>query len=308
MKNIYFNSPSFFKAFAVLFITASLIGCNNDNEKSDAYGNFEAVEVIVSSEGQGQIINFNVEEGQKIKIDEQVGLIDTILLDLQKKEVEANIASLGSKVMSIHEQIAVYEAQKKKLLIDKDRLEKLFKTEAATQQQLDNVNSSLAINEKQLEATRRKIKDSNRATMSQYGPLSKKVDLINEQINRCNIISPVAGTVLQKFAEQGEMTSMGRPLFKIADLSTLKVKAYATATQLSDVKVGQKVTVLTDGKDGTMNQTQGVIEWISDKAEFTPKTIQTKEERVSLIYAFKVRVKNADGFFRIGMPAEVNFK
>lgn len=308
MKNISLKTVKTSKVLFALCISAALVSCNGGDEKSDAYGNFEAVEVIVSSEGQGQITAFNVEEGQKVKIDEQVGLIDTVLLDLQKKEVEANIASLGAKVMSIHEQIAVYEAQKKKLMIDKDRLEKLYKTEAATQQQLDNVNSSLAINEKQLEATRRKIKDSNRATMSQYGPLSKRVDVINEQIDRCKIISPVAGTVLQKFAEKGEMTSIGRPLYKIADLSTLKVKAYATATQLSDVKVGQKVIVLTDGKEGTMNQTQGVIEWISDKAEFTPKTIQTKEERVSLIYAFKVRVKNTDGFFRIGMPAEVNFK
>ncbi|MBD0405044.1 HlyD family secretion protein [Flammeovirga sp. EKP202] len=303
MKNRSFNTT-----FIGLFLSVCFLSCNSDNEKSDAYGNFEAVEVIVSSEGQGRIIDLKIEEGDKISTDEKLGQIDTVLLQLQKEEVEANIAALGARVMSIHEQIAVYEAQKKKLLIDKDRLEKLFKNEAATQQQLDNVNSSLAINEKQLEATKRKIKDSNKATMSQYEPLRSKVDLINEQINRCAIISPVKGTVLQKFAEKGEMTSTGKPLYKVADLSTLKVKAYASASQLSSIKVGQKVIVLTDGKEGEMNQTDGTVEWISDKAEFTPKTIQTKEERVSLIYAFKVKVENKDGYFRIGMPAEINFK
>ncbi|WP_044203454.1 HlyD family secretion protein [Flammeovirga sp. OC4] len=305
MKNRSFNPTLIFIS---LLLSSSFLGCNSGDEKSDAYGNFEAVEVIVSSEGQGRIIDLKIEEGDKINEGEKVGQIDTVLLQLQKEEVEANIAALGARVMSIHEQIAVYEAQKKKLLIDKDRLEKLFANEAATQQQLDNVNSSLAINERQLEATKRKIKDSNKATMSQYEPLSRKVDLINEQISRCSIVTPVKGTVLQKFAEKGEMTSMGRPLYKLADLSTLKVKAYASASQLASIKVGQKVTVLTDSKEGEMNQTEGIIEWISDKAEFTPKTIQTKEERVSLIYAFKVKVKNKEGYFRIGMPAEINFK
>ncbi|KXX68945.1 HlyD family secretion protein [Flammeovirga sp. SJP92] len=305
MKNISIHPLSLLISIA---ITGTFFSCNSSDEKSDAYGNFEAVEVIISSEGQGRIINLDIEEGDKIKNGETVGQIDTVLLQLQKEEVEANIAALGSRVMSIHEQIAVFEAQKKKLLIDKERLEKLFANEAATQQQLDNVNSSLAINEKQLEATKRQIKDSNKATMSQYEPLSRKVDLINEQISRCKIIAPVKGTILQKFAEEGEMTSIGKPLYKVADLSTLKVKAYTSASQLSTIKVGQKVTVLTDTKEGAMKQTQGVIEWISDKAEFTPKTIQTKEERVSLIYAFKVKVENKDGFYRIGMPAEVNFK
>ncbi|MBB6461177.1 HlyD family secretion protein [Flammeovirga kamogawensis] len=304
--NIYTSIYS--KGIALLTLgAASLFSCSNEDNKSDAYGNFEAIEVIVSAESNGQLVNFDVLEGQKVKEGDQVGLVDTVLLHLQKEEVLANIAALGSKVMSIHEQIAVYEAQHKKLMIDKDRLEKLFATEAATQQQLDQVNSSLAINEKQLEATRRKIKDSNRATLSQYGPLSKKVDVLSEHIDRCNIISPITGTVLQKYAERGEMTSIGRPLYKVANLSTIKVKAYATATQLNGVKIGQKVTVLTDGKDGTLNQTQGIVEWISDKAEFTPKTIQTKEERVSLIYAFKVKVQNKDGLYRIGMPAEINF-
>ncbi|WP_281613263.1 HlyD family efflux transporter periplasmic adaptor subunit [Flammeovirga sp. SubArs3] len=307
MKNIDKNTNLLSKTILGLACLFSLSACNSNDEKSDAYGNFEAVEVVVSAQENGQLKSFEVNEGQKIKIEQQIGLIDTVLLHLQKEEMLAQINSLGDRVMSYHEQIEVYKAQKEKLTNDKDRLEKLFANEAATQQQLDDVNAALTINEKQLTATKRKIQDSNRATLSQYEPLSKKVDLINERIKRCTISSPISGTVLQKYVENGEMTGTGRPLFKVADLDIIKVKAYASATQLQKIKTGQKVTVLTDGQEGNMNQTQGVVEWISDKAEFTPKTIQTREERVSLVYAFKVRVDNKDGKFRIGMPAEINF-
>ncbi|MBB3696067.1 HlyD family efflux transporter periplasmic adaptor subunit [Flammeovirga yaeyamensis] len=303
MKKIN-NTLKYIGLFGASFI---LFSCNLNDEKSDAYGNFEAVEVIVSAEGNGPLTQFTISEGDQLKKDQEVGVIDTVMLALQKEEVLANIRSLGSKVMSIHEQIAVYEEQHKKLITDKDRLEKLFKAEAATQQQLDEIYAAIAINEKQLVATKRKIKDNNRATMSQYEPLSKKIDVLNEQIKKSVVHSPINGVVLEKYAEQSEITSYGRPLFKIAQLSQLKVRAYASANQLQNVKVGQEVTVLTDSKEGEMNATKGKIEWISSKSEFTPKTIQTKEERVNLVYAFKVVVDNKDGKFRIGMPAEINF-
>ncbi|OHX65199.1 HlyD family secretion protein [Flammeovirga pacifica] len=295
------------KYIVLLCISSIIFSCNINEEKSDAYGNFEAVEVIVSAEGNGTLTQFEIEEGDRLKAGQHIGVIDTVMLTLQKEEVLANIRSLGSKVMSIHEQIAVYEEQHKKLLNDKDRLEKLFKAEVATQQQLDEINAGIAINEKQLIATKRKIKDSNRATLSQYEPLSKKIDVINEQISKSKITSPIDGIVLEKYAEASEIASYGRPLFKIAKLSTLKVRAYASASQLENVKVGQEVTIMTDNSNGEMHTTKGKIEWISAKSEFTPKTIQTKEERVNLVYAFKVKVENKNGKFRIGMPAEINF-
>ncbi|WNJ19890.1 HlyD family efflux transporter periplasmic adaptor subunit [Pontibacter sp. G13] len=286
----------------------SIHGCQTETAKSDAYGNFEAVEITVSAEGNGQLIDFPVESGQILESDEYLGQIDTILLQLQMAQVEANIASLGDRVVSIHEQIAVYEAKQRKLEQDQARLKKLFAAEAATQQQLDQVENELAINASQLAATRSSIQSSNKATMSQYQPLQKQVDLIKEQIRRCRVIAPGKGTVLQKFVEQGEMVSTGKPLFKMADLSVMKIKAFASANQLANLQVDQTVTVKTDDGQGGFRDWSGVIEWISDEAEFTPKTIQTREERVSLVYAFKVRVNNEDGLLRIGMPGEVIFQ
>lgn len=297
MKNIY----------TIILSGLILSSCGNKENSADAFGNFEADEVIVSAQGNGELLSYHVVEGKNYQTGDNLGWIDTVMLSLQKAQVEAQIAALGTQVVSVHEQIAVYKAQKEKLLVDKARLEKLFANEAATQKQLDDVNSALDVNEKQLVALKRKINDSNHAVMAQYEPLSRQIDIINEQIKKSEIIAPIDGVVLNKYAEYGELMAVGKPVCKMANVAQIQLKAYISGDQLAEIKMGQKVTVQSDNGKGGLNQTEGEVTWISDKAEFTPKIIQTRDERVALVYAVKVLVNNAEGQFKIGMPGELVF-
>lgn len=298
-----------------------LAACNSKNGNYDASGTFEADEVIVSSLATGKILYLNVEEGSSLAKDSIVGLVDPTGLSLQKEEIQATIESLGEQtataepqVKALQDQLAVQQSQLDNLLHEKTRIENLLKQDAATGKQLDDINAQIDVVKKQMNVTQQQIHvqksnvgTQNRGILSQGKPLEKKVAQIEDLLNKTNIKNPINGTVITKYAEAGEMTSSGKALYKIADLSTITLRAYITGTQLSEVKLGQTVKVLVDDGADKYKEFAGTITWVSDKAEFTPKTIQTKDERANLVYAIKVKVKN-DGYLKIGMYGEVKFK
>lgn len=285
----------------LIFIIIIITACSSNNNKSDAYGNFEVTEIIVSSEANGKILSFKIEEGELLKADETVGLIDTVKLNLQKQQLIDTQKAIASKLEIISAQIEVQKQQKANLMIDKNRLAKLFKDGAATQQQLDKINGSLDLIEKQILS----IKTQKAGIFDEIQAIGKQIDQVEESLKNCYIKNPVSGTVLSKFVEQGEITVFGKPLYKIADLTELKLKVYVSGAQLPNINIGQKVEVLIDKNEKSDRKLEGEVCWISTSAEFTPKTIQTKKERVNLVYAVKVRVKN-DGSLKIGMPGEIN--
>jgi len=302
----------------IWIIAVSLAACNSNKEKFDASGTFEADEVIVSSELNGKILSFDVDEGSVLKKDSTVGTIDAVNIALQKEQVEANIASLREKTSDVNpqvkllqEQLTVQQAQLSNLEHEKKRIENLLKEDAATGKQLDDINYQVDALQKQMNVTQQQINvqksnvsTQNRSILSEGKPLAKNIAMLEEQLSKSRIINPVAGTVLTKYAEAGEITAAGKALYKIADLSVITLRAYITGTQLSQVKLGQQVKVLVDDGKNKYKELTGSITWISDKAEFTPKTIQTKDERANLVYAVKIKVKN-DGFLKIGMYGEV---
>lgn len=307
--------------FAVLGLaTACLVSCNRNGNDFDASGTFEADEVIVSSLASGRLIDFNVEEGEMLAKDSVVGKVDPIPLRLQKEELEASIRALHQQTVNVVPQVELLENQLKvqqsqldNLLHEKSRIENLLKQDAATGKQLDDMNAQIDIVKKQMAVTKQQINvtksntaTQNRGILSQEKPLEKKAAQIEDLLEKTNIRNPISGIVLTTYAEEGEITSAGKALYKIADLSSINLRAYITGAQLSTIKLGQQLRVFIDQGADKYKEYPGKIIWISDKAEFTPKTIQTKEERAHLVYAIKVKVKN-DGLLKIGMYGEVMF-
>lgn len=300
-------------AFTVLLFAS----CGNKNDY-DASGHFEADEVIVSAQQSGELLSFNVREGDTLSAGAIVGQIDVTLSRLQKQQVEASIAALKQKTSSPEEQtelirkeLAVQQAELEHQRRERRRTANLVKADAATRKQLDDMDALIEKLEKQIAATRQQIALSksntatqNRGILSEQAPLEAKVRQAQEQIARGRIVNPISGMVLTKYALKGELTAAGRPLYKIADTDTLDLKAYVTGDQLAEIKPGQQVTVRIDQSDKEYKTYPGIITWIAAKSEFTPKTIQTKDERANLVYALKVRVKN-DGSLKIGMYGEV---
>lgn len=297
------------------------MSCGNKNGKFDATGTFEADEVIVSSELAGKITSFSVEEGQTIPKDSIVAVVDAANISLQKEQVEANIQALSEKtadvspqVRLLENQLAVQQSQLNNLLHEQARVQNLLKQDAATGKQLDDITAqvdvaqkNLAVTQQQINVQRSNVATQNRGIMSEGKPLEKRIAQLDDQLKRATILNPVNGTIITKYAEQGEITAAGKALYKIADLSNMTLRAYITGTQISQVKLGQVVKVLVDDGADKYKELPGTIVWIADKAEFTPKTIQTKEERANLVYAIKVKVKN-DGYLKIGMYGEIKFK
>lgn len=305
----------------ILAATLLLASCGNNGNGGDASGTFEADEVIVSSELGGKIILLNIDEGSVLAKDSIVGVVDAGNLSLQKEQVEASIESLrdktadvGPQVRLLEQQLQVQQSQLSTLLHEKQRVENLIRADAATGKQLDDINAQVDVVQKQMEVTRRQIQvqrsnvaTQNRSVLSESKPLSKRVAQLEDQLKRASIVNPVNGTVITQYAEEGEITAPGKAIYKIADLRYLVLRAYLSGRQLAQVKLGQTVKVLVDDGKDKYRELPGTITWISDKAEFTPKTIQTKEERVNLVYAVKVKVKN-DGYLKIGMYGEVKFQ
>ena len=297
-----------------------LLSCGGKNGKYDASGTFEADEVIVSAELPGKILRLDIEEGHSVAKDSIVGVLDAENISLQKEQVEANIQALGEKTSDVSPQVKLLENQLEvqrsklnNLLHERTRIEKLLKQDAATGKQLDDINSEIDVAEKNIDVTQQQINvqrnsvaTQNRSILSESKPLQKRVAQLDDQLSKANIVNPVDGTVITKYAEAGEVTSAGKALYKIADLSTMTLRAYITGSQLSQLKLGQNVKVLVDDGADKYREMPGTVTWISDKAEFTPKTIQTKDERANLVYATKIKVKN-DGYLKIGMYGEVKF-
>jgi len=290
------------KKILILSILGFILASCINNDKSDAYGNFEAIEVIISSQANGQLMMPHIEEGMKVNQGHTQGLTDTIDLSLKKAQLLAQESVVLAKLKNIDSQISVQEQQKKNLLVDKARVEKMLKDGAATQKQMDDITGALDLLQQQIKASTVQ-KESIRAEL---GTIGAQVRQVEESISKCFIISPLSGTVLVKFAEAGEITTMGKPVCKIADLDQLELKVYISGDQLPYLKLGQTVEVIIDKDKSDVTTLQGTVSWISSKAEFTPKTIQTRKERVNLVYAAKVKVAN-DGTLKIGMPGEINF-
>lgn len=287
----------------IITVLMFLDGCSNNKQKSDAYGNFEATETIVSSESSGKLNEFNVEEGMLIEAGETVGYIDTNQLYLKKNQLAQQKNTTRTKFKNVSAQVSVLQEQKRVALREKERIERLLKDEAATGKQLDDINGSIDVINRQINS----IEMQNTTTNEELKGLDVQIAQVVDQLQKSSITNPVKGTIILKLAEQGEIVSFGKPLYKIADISTMELRAYVSGAQLTEIKLGQKVKVLIDDGAKGYKTLEGEISWISSKAEFTPKIVQTKEERVNLVYAFKVRVVN-DGSIKIGMPGEVVFK
>jgi HlyD family secretion protein len=279
-----------------------LSSCKNNNKLSDAYGNFEAVQVTISAESAGRILYLNLDEGSQPDSGSIVALIDTTDLYLKKLQLQAQMNAVSGKKSSVIAQVDVQQQQKANLLVEKNRITKLITDKAATPKQLDDVNGAIDLIDKQVAS----ISTQNTGIAEELEVIERQIAQVNESIHKCYIRNPVKGTVLNKYAEAGEISVPGRALYKIADLSVLELKVYVSGIQLPGVKQGQQVEVLIDADKKTNRKLSGIVSWISPKAEFTPKIIQTKEERINLVYAVKIRVHN-NGSLKIAMPAEVNF-
>ena len=279
-----------------------MCACSSKTDQADAYGNFESTEVIISAETNGRILKFDPREGSLLTKESELALIDTTILNLQKGEIEAGINSVRTKIGTINAQNEIINQQIVNTRVNIGRIEKMLKDDAATSKQLDDLTGQVEVFQKQIAANNTQ-KASVVAELSVYD--SKKATL-NEQLRRSSVKSPLSGTLIEKYAEAGEITAAGKPLAKIADLSVMKLKVYVSGAQIGKIKTGQQCNVrIDDGNKGYRSFT-GSISYISGKAEFTPKIIQTKEERVTLVYAVNIDVVN-DGSLKSGMPGEAIF-
>lgn len=304
MMNFLSKIPAY-----VLLLTALLLlpACSGNNKGFDATGTFESDEVIVSAEANGKLLQFKAEEGKSFSKDEVVGLVDTVQLYLKKKQLIANIKALLSKQPEIAIQLATIQEQIESAKRDQKRIQNLVSANAASQKQLDDINSQLELLNKQYAATKSSLAITSNGLQSETLPLLAQIEQIDDQINKSIIRNPINGIVLTKYAEPMELTANGKALYKIANLDELNLKAYISGGQLPQIKIGQQVRVFVDKDANEYKEMQGEITWISSKAEFTPKTIQTKDERANLVYAIKVKVKN-DGYLKIGMYGEIKLK
>jgi HlyD family secretion protein len=325
---------SIFRNLLLPLAFTGFISCNSGNNKFDATGTFEADEVIVSAEATGQLLQFNVEEGANLSRDSVVGKIDPTAIELQKEQASSSVEALQQKTNNAAPQVNILESQvqlqNRQIDVDETQLQvlekeqlryqKLVAADAVPAKQLDDITgqvnvlkdkivaakTQLKVLQSQINSQRQMVDIQNRGILSEQKPMEKKVAQLQDQLSKTTIKNPVTGMVLTKYADQGEFTAAGKALYKIADLSTMKLRAYITGNQLAQVKLDQPVTVKIDDGKGGYREMKGVISWISDKAEFTPKTIQTKDERANLVYAMKINVVN-DGYLKIGMYGEVVF-
>lgn len=287
-------------------LAIALTGCRNSAEDFDATGTFEATEVIVSAEAAGKLIHFRADEGTKLTCGEEAGLIDTVQLHLQKLQLLANRKSVDTQRPDIGKQIAATRQQIAKAEQEKARVERLLQSNAANRKQLDDWNAEIALLNKQLEAQLSTLQNSTASLNEQSASVAIQVAQVEDKLQKSRIVSPISGTVLAKYAEAGELASVGKPLFKIADVENMYLRAYITSKQLAEIKLGQQVTLYADFGDGERKPFEGTITWISDKAEFTPKTILTDDECANQVYAVKISFRN-DGTAKIGMYGEVKF-
>lgn len=287
------------KILIVLTIAVLLTACNSNGDKADGYGNFEATEITISAENTGKLMAFTIDEGTVVEHNQLIGYIDTIPLYLKKEQLLVQKDVINSKSKGVLSQIDVLQARLKSANINKTRVENLIRDNAGTQKQLDDVQGEIDIIKNQI----RSVEIQNAPVVNELKTLDVQLQQVENQIQKSKIVNPINGTVLSKYAEANEIVAFGKPLYKIADLSTMELRVYVSETQLAKITIGESVSVKIDDQEG-MKTYEGTISWIASEAEFTPKIIQTKEERVALVYAVKIQVKN-DGSLKIGMPAEM---
>ena len=283
-----------------------LLSCNKSKDNYDATGSFEATEIIVSSQANGKILEFTVNEGEQLQQGQQVGLIDSTQLHLQKMSLLSNQRGVRAQQPDIRTQTAAIQEQIRTLEREKARVQRLLASNAANRKQLDDIESQIDVLQRQLSAQTSTLQKNTQNISAQGSTLDIQIAQLEDQLEKTRIVSPISGMVLNKYVEMGELAGMGTPLFKIADTNTLYLRAYVTNDQLAQIKISDEVTVSVDAGDGKMKPYTGTLNWISDKSEFTPKTIQTKNERANLVYAIKIAVPN-DGYLKIGMYGEVVF-
>ena len=288
------------KLFGIVIVATLSASCGSGDGDYDASGVFEATEVIVSAKGTGEIVRLDIQEGQNVAAGAQVGFIDTLQLHLRKMQLLANMTAVESRHYDVSRQIASIQQQIATQKTERTRYENLVRSNAANQKQLDDINAQIALLEKQLAAQTETLENNNRNVSGESTGLQAQVAQIEDQIRQNVISSPIDGTVLSKYAEQGEWAVQGRALFKVADIARMNLRVYITAGQLTELKIGQQVEVYADRGESDRREYPGTVTWISDQAEFTPKTIQTRDERANLVYAVKVAVRN-DGYIKKGM-------
>ena len=293
----------------VLFLAmglAVLAGCSNKDVNYDASGVFETTEVLVSARGTGEIIALNIEEGQHVSANEMLGYLDTTQLELKKELLNANKHAATSRRLNTSQQVASLQQQIANLRREQTRFEAMLKDGAVTQKQVDDIGYQIAVLERQLTAVNEQVSSANSSIDNQSEGFDAQIGQVNDMLRQAIITSPIDGIILSKYAEQGEFAAPGRALFKVADVSKMRLRAYITADLLTNVQIGQKVKVYADqGKDGR-KEYEGTVSWIASEAEFTPKTIQTRDERSNLVYAVKIDVTN-DGLIKRGMYGDVKF-
>ena len=266
-------------------INLLLLSCSNKDGQYDASGVFEATEIMVSAQANGELMTFNVMEGQRVEANAPLGYIDTTQLYLRKMQLLANVNAVESRQYNVSRQIAAIQHQIATQKTEQRRFENLVQSNAANQKQLDDINAQIELLEKQLEAQTETLQNNNRSISGERQALLMQIAQLDDQIKRSVVASPISGTVLSKYAEQGELATQGRTLFKIADIENMKLRVYITADQLTTLKIGQQVKVYADKGKSDRTEYEGTVIWISDRAEFTPKTIQTRDERANLVYA-----------------------
>jgi HlyD family secretion protein len=305
MKTFVKQSFNYKIGFGIL-ILIGFISCKKSDNQYDAAGSFEATEITVSSEVSGKIIRFDVEEGQVLQAHQIVGAIDSVQLYLREQQLLATLQSAQARRPDVKKQIAAIEEQIASAKVEQRRIKNLLKANAANQKQKDDIDAQIAVLEKQLDAQKNTLQNTNQGISEDSKSIRLQVEQVQDQLNKCRIVSPITGTVLDKYVEPAELAIPGKALFKIADTDHLILRAYVTSDQLSKIKIGQQVKVNADFGSKQSRQYVGTIAWVSSQSEFTPKTIETRDERANLVYAIKINVNN-DGYLKIGMYGNVKF-
>ncbi|MEW5847019.1 MAG: efflux RND transporter periplasmic adaptor subunit [Bacteroidota bacterium] len=290
-----------FNYFTVILSIAFVSACNSDTQRSDAYGNIESDDVTVSAEVNGRLLELKIDEGYKVIVDQLIGIVDTIPQILKLNQLNAQLNAAKAKLKGIDAQMAVQDEQISVLKKELDRVKRLVVDSAATQRQLDDIEGKYNIAVRQ-----RATFDAQRSgVLAEIDAVTAQIAQADDLLKRCKIVSPISGTVIARYANAGELVTAGKPICRIANLEMVYARVYIDETQLPEFTIGRKVKVLTDTPSGKLNEGTGEIAWVASEAEFTPKIIQTRNERVNLVYAVKVRIPNPNGYYKIGMPVEV---
>ena len=293
--------------FLILILPLLFAGCSDGSDDFDACGQIEAVDVVVSAESNGKIISLDVPEGAVLAKGECVGVIDSVQIYLQKMELISRKQNAVSRIVDIKKQLAPQKSRLENLMVDKERYVNLLAKDAGTQKQVDDIEFQIAVSKGEIDAQTQTYQNNNSGVESELAMYDVQIAQKEDMLRKCRIVSPVAGTVLTRYVEEGETVTSGKPIFRIADMNDVYVRAYFSTSQLADLKIGSKVKVYPDDGSDRLKEYDGTVTWISEQAEFTPKNIQTRDDRADLVYAAKISVAN-DGYLKLGMYAYVKIK